>query len=332
MNPLRLTLACGEYDRTRALADGSLAPERIELEYITARPGPLFHRMVRERTYEVAEMSFASYLNLRARGDEGLIGVPVFPSRLFRHGYVFVNSSGRIQSAPDLAGARIGTEQYQLTASVWLRGIFDDEAGVRPEDVTWVVGGQDEPGGGERAPLTLPDGIAVERIGADETLSTLLAEGRIDALFAPHLPAIFQKRDPRVVRLFPDYPAVEADYYRRTGLFPIMHLVVIRSDVYEANRWVAGALFEAFCESKRRALERLRFAGTLAAMVPWLIADLEAAEDLFGERYWPYGVAANRPELETLIRYAHRQGITVRDLTVDELFAPETLVMEDAVG
>lgn len=230
---------------------------------------------------------------------------------------------------PDLAGKRIGTEQYQLTASVWLRGIFDDEAAVRSEDVTWVLGGQDEPGGDERAPLTLPAGVRAERIGPGETLGELLADAKIDALFAPHLPAIFRAGDPRVVRLFPDYPAVEADYHRRTGLFPIMHVVVIRSDVYEANSWTAAALFEAFREAKRRALERLRFAETLAAMVPWLIADLEAAETLFGDRYWPYGVEANRPELETLVRYARRQGITVRDLTVDELFVPDTLRLVD---
>ncbi len=329
MSGLRLTLACGEYDRTRALADGSLAPDGVELEYIVARPGPLFHRMIRERTYDVAEMSLASYLNVRARDDEGMVGIPVFPSRLFRHGYIFVNRDGGIASLADLAGKRVGTYQYQLTASVWLRGILEDEAGVGPEDVTWVLGGQDEPGAEERAPLTLPDSIPIERIGSDETLNQLLAEGRIDALFAPHLPAIFREGDPRVVRLFPNFQSVEADYYRRTGLFPLMHLVVMRADVYQSNRWLAKALFEAFRRAKEQALERLRFTGSLAAMVPWLVADLEAAEELFGQRYWPYGVEQNRPELETIIRYARRQGLTVRDLSVEELFAPETLELTD---
>ncbi len=325
MGRVRLTLACGDYDRTRALADGSVAPEGIELNYVTLRPGELFHRVARHREFPAAEMSLATYLNLRSRGDEGLVAIPVFPSRLFRHGYIFINTAAGIREPRDLAGKRVGTEQYQLTSSMWLRGILQDEYGVSPASIAWYVGGQDEPGVQERAPVSPAPGVEVRAIGPDVTLGQLLVDGKIDALFAPHIPTCFRQRAPTVARLFSDYPAVEADYYRRTGLFPIMHTVVLRRDVYEAHRWAAVSLFKAFCEAKRVALERLRFTGTLASMVPWHIHAFEEAEGLFGDRFWPYGIDPNRRELETAIRYAHEQGIAVRQLAVEELFAPETV-------
>lgn len=324
--PLRLTLACGWYDRTSALFDGSVAPAGIDLHCIAMRPGELFARMARSREFPVAEMSFSTYANLRARGDDGLVAIPVFPSRVFRHSYVFVNTGSGIRSPRDLAGRRVGTMQYQLTSNLWLRGILEDDYGVAPTAFTWCFGGQDEPGGGERAPVSIPAGIKVEQIPAHETLSDQLAGGGIDALLAPHVPECFRRRDPAVARLFPDYRTVEADYHRRTGFFPIMHVVVIRTDVYEASPWVAQRLFEAFCRAKHAAFDRLRFTGTLAAMVPWLVGDLEDAEALFGSgHYWPYGVHANRAELDTMLGWAHRHAITSTRLAVDDLFAAETL-------
>lgn len=329
MRPRVLTLACGEYDRTRALADGSIRPAGFELRYLALNPGELFARMVRDREFDASEMSLSTYLNLRARGDDGLVGIPVFPSRVFRHGYIFVNRDARIGRPEDLAGRRVGTMQWQLTSSLWLRGTLADEHGVQPSSITWLVGGQDEPGEHERAPVDVPPEVRVEAIPPGTSLGGLLVEGAIDAIFAPHVPRVFRDGDPRVVRLFPDFRAVETDYFRRTGLFPIMHLVVVRRDVHEANPSLAAGLFTAFCAAKARAMDRLRFTGTLATMVPWLVAEFEAAEALFGARYWPYGVAANRPELETAIRYAVEQGIARRSLTVEELFAPGTLGMVD---
>jgi len=327
-----LTLACGEYDRTRALADGSIRPAGFELRYVALNPGELFARMVRDREFDVSEMSLSTYLNLRARGDDGLVGIPVFPSRVFRHGYIFVNRDAGIGRPEDLAGRRVGTMQWQLTSSLWLRGTLADEHGVQPSSITWLVGGQDEPGQHERAPVDVPPEVRVEAIPPGTSLGGLLVEGAIDAIFAPHVPRVFRDGDPRVVRLFPDFRAVETDYFRRTGLFPIMHLVVVRRDVHEANPSLAAGLLAAFCAAKARAMDRLRFTGTLATMVPWLVAEFEAAEALFGARYWPYGVDANRPELETAIRYAVEQGIARRSLTVEELFAPETLDMVDEVN
>lgn len=326
MGGLQLTLATGWYDRTSALFDGSVRPNGIDLRCVAMRPGELFARMARSREFPVAEMSFSTYANLRARGDDGLVAIPVFPSRVFRHGYIFVNTGSGIESPTDLRGKRVGTMQYQLSSNLWVRGFLEDDYDVAPSAYSWHIGGQDEPGGGERAPVSIPGDVDVTPIGADQTLSDLLATGGIDALLAPHIPGCFRRREPSVRRLFPNYREVEADYYRRTGFFPIMHTVVIRSDVYEHDPWVATSLFEAFVRAKHAALDRLRFTGTLAAMVPWLVGDLEEAEDLFGgTHYWPYGVEANRAELETMLGWAHRHGITRSRLAIEDLFAAETL-------
>jgi 4,5-dihydroxyphthalate decarboxylase len=325
----RLVFAIGDYDRTRALADGSVTVPGVDLDVVNLQPGELFARVVRDRSFEIAELSLSTYLNLRSRDDDGLVAIPVFPSRLFRHGFVFVNGAAGIEQPEDLRGRKIGTEQWQLTAGLWMRGILEEDHGVAPEDVTWVIGGQDRGGQHERAIVDLPAGVRVEAPANGRPLADLLAEGRIDGLIAPHLPTRFRRGDPRIVRLWPDYPAVEAAYFRRTGLFPLMHVVVIRRDVHERRPDLAAALFAACCAAKRIALERLQFNGTLSTMVPWLQADLEAAEALFGDDYWPYGLAANRPELETAIRYAVRQAIAVRPLDVDELFAPATLGLVD---
>lgn len=329
MGRLRLTIACGDYDRTRALADGTVRPEGLELDYVALDPGELFERVARHREFPVAEMSLATYLNILARDDDGLVGIPVFPARAFRHGYLYVHRDAGIARPEDLRGKRIGTMQYQLTLNLWMRGILEEDHGVRPEDMTWVFGGQEVAGTRERAPVDIPDGVRVEMAPRGRTLNEMLAAGEIDALFAPHTPDVAREGRPEIVRLWPDYRAVEEAWYRRTGMFPIMHLVVIRRDVYEADRWIARSLFKAFVEAKAAARARLRFTGTLSTMVPWLVAELEAAEALFGERYWPYGVEANRTELETAVRWAHRQGIARRPLDVRELFAPETLDAED---
>lgn len=327
---MRLTIACGDYDRTRGLADGSVAIPGVELRYVALEPGELFVRAVRDREFEVAELSLSTYLNLVGRGDDGFVGIPVFPARSFRHGCIWIRRDGPVRRPEDLAGRRVGTMQYQLTVNLWLRGILEEDHGVAPEAVTWVVGGQEAPGGGERAPLALPPAIRVEPVPAGRTLNELLLDGAIDALASPHTPGIVAEGRPGIVRLWPDVRAVEQAWYRRTRLFPIMHLVVLRRDVHEREPGLAGAIFEAFRAAKAAAVARLRFTGTLAAMVPWLVADLEETEALMGPAWWPYGVAANRAELATATRWAARQGITSRVLGVDELFAPATLPLEDA--
>lgn len=325
----QLTLAIGDYDRTRPLADGSVQVPGVNLQLVYFRPGELFARVVRDREFEIAELSLSTYLNLRARGDDGLVAIPVFPSRMFRHGYVFVNAAAGIAEPEDLRGRRIGTEQWQLTAGLWMRGILEDDYGIAPEELSWFIGGQDRPGSHERAEVSVPRGVRVEPPPDGRALGDLLAEGQIDALIAPHVPDRYRSGDRRITRLWPDFPAIEADWYRRTGLFPVMHVVVLRADIVARHPDLAPLLFEAFCAAKRQALERLAFTGTLATMVPWLVADFEAAEVLFGQRYWPYGLDANRRELETAVRYAVRQAIAIRELAIEELFAPNTLALVD---
>lgn len=329
MGRMRLTLACGEYDRTRALADGSIVPDGLELEYVALEPGDLFTRVARDREFPAAEMSLATFINLVARGDDGLVGIPVFPARSFRHGYIYVNRDAGISRPEDLRGRRVGTMQYQLTLNLWLRGILEEDHGVTPDAMTWVLGGQERPGTAERSPVDIQPGVRVEHAPEGRTLNEMLAAGEIDALFTPHTPAIAQEGHPAVTRLWPDFRSVEMAWYERTRLFPIMHLVVLRRDVYEADPWIAGSLFAAFVAAKAAAVRRLHFTGTLAAMLPWLVVELEATDALLGRDYWSYGVERNRRELETAVRWAHHQGIARRPLAVEELFAPETLGLLD---
>jgi 4,5-dihydroxyphthalate decarboxylase len=326
---LPLKIACDRNDRTAALADGTIKPDGIALEMVHMGPGELFARMARDREFPVAEFSASTYLNLRARDDDGLIAIPIFLSRMFRHAFIFVNRDAGIERPEDLRGKRVGTMQYQLTSNLWVRGFLKDDHALLPRDMTWVFGGQDAPGSRERAPVAIPADVQTEQAPDGSTLGRLLADGDIDALFAPHVPDVFDDGDRRVRRLYRDYRSAETAYYRRTGYFPIMHLIVIRRDVYEAEPWVATSLFRAFCEAKAAAYQRIRFSGTSSAMVPWLAGEFEEARALFGAPYWPYGVARNRAELETMNRYAYEQGIAIRELSVDELFAPETLDLVD---
>lgn len=329
MTGFPLTIAMGDYDRTRALVDGTVRPDGIDLTCVLMEPGDLFARVARDREFPAAEFSLSTYLNFRARDDHRLMAIPVFPSRMFRHGYIWVNRHAGIATPSDLRGRRVGTIQYQVTSNLWTRGFLRDDHGIVPQDFTWVFGGTDEPGEHERAPVAIPAGVHVEAAPPDRSLGEMLAAGDIDALFVPHLPRVVAEGDPNIVRLFPDFRTVETDYYRRTSLFPIMHVVVLREDVLRAEPWVARSLFDAFCAAKAHALRRLRSTGTLAVMLPWMVEELEAAQALFGAKYWPYGVADNRAELDAAVRYASEQGIAVRDLDVGELFVPDTYELID---
>jgi 4,5-dihydroxyphthalate decarboxylase len=222
-----------------------------------------------------------------------------------------------------LRGKRFACPEYQLTANVWIRGILDDEYGVAPESVTYVTGGEEEPGRPEKLALNLPPGIRVEPIGPEQTLSAMLAAGEIDAFHGPRTPSTANA--PGVRRLFPDYVAAEKAYYRKTGIFPIMHVVVIRRDVYERDRWVAMALFKAFVAAQRYAYDDYRQTAALKSMLPWSAAEAETTRALMGDAWWPYGAAPNQAVLETFTRYHHRQGLSPRPLEVRDLFAPETL-------
>jgi 4,5-dihydroxyphthalate decarboxylase len=324
MSKLRLTLACWDYDRTRALADGRVSPEGIDLNFLPLHVEETFFRMLRNREFDVAEMSLSSYCVSLMREDPAFVAIPVFPSRFFRHSCIFVSARSGIREPKDLVGKRVGVPEYQMTAPVWIRGILADEYDVDPASVTYLTGGEEEPGRDEKLKLNLPDRFKVTPIGPEQTLSAMLADGEIDALHTARTPSTFYSRPDDVRRLFPDFVAAEKDYFRRTGLFPIMHVVAIRRSVYEANRWIAQSLFKAFQQAQAVTYENLAVTSAMTTMLPWQVAAVEEARTELGDDWWPYGVARNRAVLDTFLRYHHEQGLSARRLTVEELFAPET--------
>ena len=320
-----MALACWNYDRTSALIDGRVQPEGIDLTYLSLPVEETFFRMLRYREFEAAEMSLSSYVLSLFSAEPPFVAIPVFPSRLFRHSCIFINTASGIREPRDLVGKRIGNPEYQLTAMVWARGILADHYGVPPDAVTYCTGGQEEPGRGEKQPLDLPPRIRVERIPPGKTLSAMLAAGEIDALYTPRIPSTFRDGAGRVTRLFEDFPRVEREYYRQTGIFPIMHTVVIRRDVYERAPWTARALYKAFSTAQQIAYADLAETSALKTMLPGLIGHLEETRHDMGDDFWPYGLDANRQVLDTFLRYAHEQGLAKTPLKPEQLFAAETL-------
>lgn len=325
MSKLRMSLGCWNYDRTRALLDGSVQPDGIDLNYLEMPVEETFFRMLRHREFDCAEMSLSSYSVSLCKPERPFVAIPVFPSRYFRHSCIYVNAKAGIREPKDLIGKRIGNPEYQMTAPVWIRGILSDHHGVPVDSVTYVTGGEEEPGRSEKLKLDLPERIRVERIGPTQTLSQMLCDGEIDALYTARMPSSFARGDGRVERLFEHYVDVERQYFRDTGIFPIMHTVVIRRELYEANRWVAQSLYKAFVQAQRRTYEDLQETAALKAMLPWLNAHVEDARKEMGDDFWPYGLERNRRTLETFLRYHFEQGLSTRLLSPDELFAPESL-------
>ena len=325
MSRLQLSFACWNYDRTRALMDGSVQPDGIDLNYLNMPVEETFFRMIRNAEFDVAEMSLSSYTVSLFREQRRFVAIPVFPSRFFRHSCIYVHADSGIHEAKDLIGKRVGVPEFQMTAPVWIRGILNEHYGVPVDSVQYLTGGEEEPNRIEKQALSLPPGIRVSAIGPNKTLAQMLVSGEIDALHTARMPSTFRSRPDKVRRLFPDYAQVERDYFRQTGIFPIMHTVVIRRDVYEANRWVAQSLFKAFAEAQRRTYEDLQETAALKAMLPWLTAHMEDLQREMGADFWPYGFDKNAEPLRPFLRYHHQQGLSQRLLQPEELFAPETL-------
>ena len=319
---VRLTLACGASDRTWPLMLGDVKPSGVELTFLPMYPEEVFWRMTRHAEFDAAEMSMSSYILRRSRGDESVIAIPVFTSREFRHSCIWVRRDAGISSPQDLRGKRVGAGEYQLTANVWIRGLLADDYGIQPSDVRWSLGGLYQPGRIEKLSVNIP-GVELNQIGPTQTLSQMLADGEIDAVIGPRPPHGFP--GPRVKRLFEDFKAVEQDYFRRTGIFPIMHTIVLRRDVYERDAWIARSLYDAFVDAKKRAMAQLEDPVVLCATLPWQVAEVEETRELMGDDYWPYGLEPNRKSLETLVRYSCEQGLASRSVEVDSLFASNTL-------
>ncbi|HEX4790423.1 MAG TPA: hypothetical protein VH372_18305 [Actinospica sp.] len=329
MSRLRLTFACGDYDRTRALAEGTIRPDGIDLNYLRLPVEETFFRMLRHREFEVAEMSLSSYVVSLRADPAPFVALPVFTSRMFRHGSLYCNADAGIEGPRDLRGKRVGTPEYQLTACVWARGILADDHGVALDSVVHVTGGQETAGRIEKAAVTPPPGVRIERAPAGRTLAEMLAAGEIDALVTPRVPSPFAAGDPRVRRVFPDVVGAEKEYFEQTGIFPIMHVVVIRRDVYESHPWVAQSLYKALLAAKQEAFANLYDSSALRFMLPWLNQQFEEAKELLGPDFWSYGLDdtgdRNRKTLETFLRYHHEQGLSDRLRTIEDLFAPEAL-------
>jgi 4,5-dihydroxyphthalate decarboxylase len=325
MGKLRITLACWDYDRVSALASGQVPVDGVDLTMLTSPPEETFFRMVRHREFEASEMSLSTYVVTLMQDDPPFIAIPVFPSRVFRHGSIFVSTRSGIEKPADLIGKRVAAPEYQMTAPVWIRGMLSDEFGVGVERVTHFTGGVEQPGREEKLKLDLPSRIRVSSIGPKHTIAQMLADGELDAFFTARAPSTFYSRPGDVQRLFPDFVHVEQDYFRRTGIFPIMHTVVIRRDVYRANPWIAQSLYKAFAEAKRRAHDNLAQTAAFKVMLPWLSSHVEEARRELGQDWWPYGFAANRQVLDTFLRYHHEQGLSYKRLAPEQLFAPESL-------
>ena len=324
MSRLNLSFACWGYDRTEALQTGQVRPDGIDLNFQVLDVEETFFRMIRNREFDVAEMSMSSYCVTLGREDPGFIALPVFPSRFFRHAGIFVSAKSGIEKLSDLVCKRIGVPEYQLTAPVWIRGILQDEYGVDPSSVTYFFGGEEEPGREEKLKINLPEKFKVIPIGPEQTISRMIADGELDAVYAPRAPSTFYSEPEKVRRLFPDFVSVEKAYFAKTGIFPIMHVVAIRRDVYEKNRWVAQALYKAFVEAQKLVCLLWMVSASLKTMLPWQIAAVEDTIATMGKEWWPYGIDRNRHVIETFTRYHHEQGLSPRQLTVEDMFAPET--------
>jgi 4,5-dihydroxyphthalate decarboxylase len=318
-------MACWNYDRTRALVEERVPIDGIDLTYINIPVEETFFRMIRHREFDIAEMSLSSYTLSMFRDPKPFVAIPVFPSRYFRHSCIYINRNSGIREPKDLIGKRVGNPEYQLTACVWIRGILSDEYKVPVSSVTYLRGGEATPGRTEKQTVTLPPEIHLENIADDKTLSKMLETGEIDAIYSPRTPSCVAQGKETVGRLFEDYAAVEREYYKRTKIFPIMHTVVIRREVYEKYPWVAQSLYKAFVLAQREVYEDLYETAALKFMLPWLIRHAEETRDLMGKDFWPYGVEANMHGLNTFLRYSYEQGLAKRLLTPQELFVPESL-------
>ena len=323
MANIQLTLACEDYDRTRPIKDGRIKPEGIEINYLVMSVEEIFWRMMKYEEFDVSELSMGAFLTAAARGRRPFVAIPVFPSRTFRHRCIFINTASGIGRPEELRGKRMGVPEYSMTAAVWLRGLFEHEYGIPPSEIHWIQAGEEQPGRKDRVDFEMPPGVRMDSKN-DRTLNEMIASGEIDAMMSPRMPTCFLEGAPNVRRLFPNYRQAEMDYFAKTGLFPIMHVMVIKRAIYEKDPWVAQTLYKAFCEAKDLCMRELYDTNILRVSLPWTSAEYEDTRDLMTADYWPYGLTSNRMNLETLHDYLYEQGLIKQRLNLDELFARET--------
>lgn len=321
---LELSLSVCDYDRTRALFDGRAPIEGCDVTAVALEPEESFHRAFKFQEFDVTEISMSSYLMTMARGEQHYVAIPAFVSRLFRHSSIYIRTDRGIKGPADLKGKQVGVPEYQMTANVWVRGMLEEEYGVKPRDIKWRRGGLEEPGREERASMKLPAEIDLKTVPTDRSLSDMLEKGELDALIGARAPSCFLRGAPNVARLWLDYPAVEEAYFKKTKLFPIMHAIGIRKSLVEKYPWVAVNVYKAFLKAKALCMHELGQIGHLATTLPWPVAAYDRARAAMGEDFWPYGAHENKHALETLARYSFAQGLSVRQVPLEEMFAKPT--------
>lgn len=325
MSKLNLSFGCWDYDRIQALTNGAVQVNGISLNWLNMPVEETFWRMMRHQEFDVSELSLSSYLIAKDRGFPNVTAIPVFMSRSFRHSGIYINKNSGIKEPADLIGKRVGIPEYQLTACLWIRGILQHDYNVNPEDINWFTGGQESPGRIEKIKLDLPSDISIFPINEHQTLNEMLESGEIDALIAPRAPSCFLNGSQNVQRLFTDFVTVEKDYYQRTGIFPIMHVVAIKDKILKEHPWAAANLYQAFEEAKQKVYEGFKQTAALKVTLPWFTSEWEKTKELMGEDFWPYGLENNRKTLEAAVTYSYEQGLIKNKLKVEDLFATTTL-------
>ncbi len=323
MSKLQLSVAVGNYDRVRPLIDGTVQIDGVDPVFMTLPPEEIFFRAFRSVDFDICELSMSSFSVRTAERNCPYVGVPAFVSRAFRHNSIWVRTD-RIKTPADLKGKRVGLPEYQLTAVVWARIILEDDYGVKPSDITWVRGGIEDPGRPEKITIKLPPGVRLENAPDGTTISGLLERGEIDGFIAPRVPTFAGKTPPNIGMLFSDPIAAGKDYFRRTGIFPIMHVTGIRRELVEKHPWLPAAVFKAFEQSKAKCLEALEDTAATKVTLPFVEDQLRLAREFMGEDFWSYGLAPNRKVLETFLRHHHAQGLSSRLVAPEELFHPST--------
>ncbi len=325
MSKIELSIATWNYDRVQPLIEGRVQVEGCNINYLPMSVEECFQRAYLHGEFDVVELGFSPYLIALSRGMSTYAALPVFLSRMFRHSAVYIRTDRGINEPGDLRGRRVGVPEYQMSAALWVRGMFQDEHGVRPDEMTWVQGGLEVPGRREKFPLNLSEDFPLEKASNGKSLSQMLNDGELDALITARAPSCFERGSKNVGRLYPDYRAAEIGYYRRTGVFPIMHALGLRTSLVEAHPWLPTSLTKAFEKARSIADAEMREVAALKYMLPWMSAELEKTEEIMGPGYWPYGIERNRKTLELMFRYSFEQGLSTRHLSIEDVFVKSTL-------
>jgi len=324
MSKLKVSLACAPYDRLQPIFTGRVQIEGCEANYFPLEAEEVFARAYSSQDFDITELSSSSHILTSARGDAPYVGVPAFVSRVFRHSAYYIRTDRGIKTPQDLRGKTIGVPEYQMTAALWARGILSDEYGVKAQDIHWRNGGQEQPGRKERTPID-PPGVDLKPIPADKTLSGMLEAGELDGIISARAPSCFTRGLPNIGRLFPDFRKAEEAYFKKTGLFPIMHLIGIRRSLAEQHPWLPASVFKAFLQAREIALKEVKEVGVLHAMLPWMPDEVARTVAVMGPNFWPYGVDANRKDIDSMLRWSHEQGLSPRQARIEDVFHKGTL-------